>query len=78
MARKYSVDEIDALRNAVNNRYLWGNAKGPFCVTEGGGSYSSRSFNETDRVKTVEEQVRTYMLAGITGPDLCKADSHSP
>ena len=70
MKKAYTVAEIDALRRACENRYLWGNANGPR-----GGSVGSRSYHETDKSKVVEDQVRTYMLAGITGSDLCAEDS---
>lgn len=64
MERKYSVAEIDALRRAVDNQYLWGRYSGPR------GDGCSGSFKETDKAKVVEERVRTYMLAGITAEDL--------
>jgi hypothetical protein len=66
--RHYTVADIDSLRSAVRDIYLWGNANGPIM------NRSSRSYKEAEMVKSVEESVRTYMLAGITGADLCAAD----
>lgn len=66
--KSYTVREIDALRGAVENRYLWGNANG---ASEAG---FSRTYKESEMRVDVEEQVRTYMLAGITAQALCKAD----
>ena len=62
----YTVTEIDDLRLAVDNRYLWGNANG--------GSGLSRTYNSEERAKVVEEQVRTFMLAGIRAKQLREAD----
>ena len=66
--RHYTVADIDNLREAVRNIYLWGNALGP------SGQDVSRSYEEAEMTKSVEESVRTYMLAGVTGADLCAAD----
>lgn len=70
--RAYTVREIDDLRRAVTERFLWGNANGP--VTTEGVWVQSSVYKEETKAKVVEEQVRTYMLAGITGEDLRKAD----
>lgn len=67
--RAYTVQEIDELRSAVENRFLWGNANGPSPDEQSGAIFS-----ESEKVVTVEQHVRTYMLAGITGADLRKAD----
>lgn len=66
--RKYSVLELDALRSAVDNKYLWGS------YSELGSGGSSRCFQEEERVKVVEEQVRTHMLAGHTAEDLIASE----
>lgn len=67
--RKYSVREIDALRSAVETKYLFG-------------SYSpQRNFNmsctyqESDKIIAVEEGVRTWMLAGITAEELYASEA---
>lgn len=65
--RKYSVQEIDELRHLVENQYLWGSYSGPSQFSNGG---MSRSYSETEKAKVVEEQVRTWMLAGKTAKDL--------
>lgn len=77
--RRYTIAEIDALREAYRNLYLWGNYKGPNVSQysigpdgygSGGGGGCSRNFNENDLTKIVEEQVRTSMMAGHTVADL--------
>ena len=66
MTKKYTVKEIEKLRNVIENKYMWGSYQ----------SYPdqglSRSFSEVDKIKSVEEQVRTHMLAGHTAKDLLK------
>lgn len=63
--RAYTVPEIDDLRRVVENKWLFGSYGG-----SGGGL--SRPYQETDKVKAVEEMVRTHMLAGHTADDLLK------
>ena len=67
MERSYTVHELEALRRVVENKYLWG-SYGPFC------SGSSRSYREDEKIKAVEEQVRTHMLAGHTADDLLASE----
>ena len=62
--RKYSVWDLDALRQCVRNKYLFGTYRRP---TTGG---TSRSYKEDEMVRVVEEEVRTHMLAGHTAADL--------
>ncbi len=69
MERKYSVSEIDALRRAVDNKYLWGRYHGPR-----GGLECSISYKEADKAVVVEARVRTYMLAGFTAEDLLQEE----
>lgn len=69
--RRYTVAEIDALRRAVANKYLWGFYSGPPEATH----YSSRNFKEADMEKIVEERVRTHMLAGHTAEELTASDN---
>lgn len=68
--RSYTVAEIDALRRAVENQFLWGTYH---CPQQNG---ISRSYTEAEKVRTVEERVRTWMLAGKTAQDLY--DSERP
>lgn len=63
-ARKYSVAEIDALRHAYGNKYLWGS----FSLRPQGGF--SRSYKEEEKVSIVEQYVRIAMIAGITADEL--------
>ena len=60
--RQYSVNELDALRIAVNNKWLYGSyiSRNEF----------SRTYCEDEKTKAVEEMVRTHMLAGHTAKDL--------
>ena len=62
--RKYTLDEIDRMRSLVESKYLFGTFR-TFGADRGG---FSRSYNETEKVKCIEEELRTYMLAGL-GPD---------
>ena len=70
--RKYSVSELDALRHAVENKWLWGRYGGP---NESG--WSSRCYREEEKTKAVEELVRTHMLAGHTAEDLFASEQQS-
>jgi len=63
--RAYTVAEIDDLRRACENLYLWGRFSGL-----SGNSNMSRTYTESDKVRAVEETVRTYMTAGHTAEDL--------
>ncbi len=69
MERAYTVAEIDDLRNAMENRYLWGNANGPILDCQ-----SSRCYQESEKIASVEQMVRTAMLAGLTARDYYEAD----
>lgn len=62
--KAYTVTEINHLRQACENRYLWGS----YSPRMGGGM--SRSYREDEKVKCVEEAVRTHMMAGHTAEDL--------
>lgn len=62
--RSYTISELDALRQAVDTKWLFGTYYPPL---SGG---SSRSYFEHERTKAVEELVRTHMLAGHTANDL--------
>ncbi len=65
--RTYTVAELDALREMVENKYLYGSYC-PRCI-EGEG-ISSRAYKEADKTACVEHLVRTHMLAGHTAADL--------
>lgn len=69
MERAYTVKEIDALRAAAKERFMWGTTK---CIQ---GSCFSRSFRPNEVAIGTEELVRTYMLAGITAQDIYDADN---
>lgn len=65
--KSYTVKEIDALRAACELKWLFGTTKQPI-------SSVSRSYNETQKTKCVEELVRTHMMAGHTAQDIYDAD----
>ncbi len=64
--RAYTVSEIDALREVVQNKWLFGS----YSPSQENVYSFSRSYSEGDKVKCVEELVRTWMLAGKTAEDL--------
>ncbi len=68
--RSYTVAELDALRCAVERKFLYGRYAGP---TNGGWS---RTYQEDEKVACVEQQVRTHMLAGHTAEDLLASEDH--
>lgn len=76
---KYSVLEIDALRFAVRDRYLFGTTTYPENPTSSTGittsfsGWSTPAF-DSDVSRVVEERVRTYMSAGIKARDLYEQD----
>jgi len=67
--QSYTVAEIDALRRACENRYLWGSYRGA-----GHDSGMSRQYREDEKAKCVEELVRTFMLAGKTANELYESE----
>lgn len=68
--RAYTVGEIDALRQAVEHKWLFG-SYGQI------GNCSSRCYSEPEKTGCVEALVRTHMLAGHTAADLY-ASERSP
>ena len=68
--RKYSVQEIEKLRRAVDNQYLYGRYRGPSL-----GRCWSWPYNEAEKAKIVEERVRTHLLAGHTAEDLLASEA---
>lgn len=71
---KYTVQEIDDLRSVCENKYVWGRYK----LDQTPSCRSSRSFNEQDKYKAVEELVRTHMLAGHYAKDLYDSEKVDP
>ena len=65
--RRYSVAELDALRQVAEMRYLYGTT-----VWDEG---MSRCYMEQDRIRAVEELTRTYMLAGFAAQDIVDSDN---
>ena len=63
---KYSLKEIDTLRDLVRNKYLWNSYRPKFGV----GGRSSESYNETSLVKMIEEEAKTLIIAGVYPEDI--------
>jgi hypothetical protein len=66
--RAYTVKEIDALRKVVQMRWLFG-------TTNLKNTQMSRRYKEEELQVAVEQQLRTYMLAGIVAEDIVAEDS---
>lgn len=71
MERAYTVAEIDSLRIACRQRWLYG-------TTAISGSGVSRGFRQNEMDSGSEELVRTYMLAGLVATDIYAADRPKP
>lgn len=67
--RSYTVSEIDALRRAVEAKWLFG-TYAPFAS----GVAYSRSYQGAEKDQAVEAIVRTHMLAGHTAKDLYESE----
>lgn len=72
-SRAYTVKEIDALRQTVDNKYVWGFYSGSRMLA-GQTVAVENSYNEVEKTKVVEEQVRTWMQAGKTAQDLIDSE----
>ena len=79
--RKYTVAEIDWMRDAIEHQWLYGRKRsepdpGATSGVDKHGnlwfstSTMSRSYMEDEKTKSVEELLRTYILAGIEPKDL--------
>lgn len=69
--RAYTVNEIERLRRAVENKWLFGSYNLPKS------GMGSRSYKEDEKSKCVEELVRTWMIAGKTAEDLYASEMQS-
>lgn len=68
MAKKYTVKEIEDLRDVIERKYMFGT----YSL-----AYSPRMsicFKESEKTIHVEENLRTHMLAGHTANDLIKSE----
>ena len=63
--RQYSLQEIRQMRCLIENDFLYGSFRPHH---EAGITYVSRSFTEQEKSAVIEEQLRSYMAAGL-GPD---------
>jgi hypothetical protein len=68
--RAYTVHELDALRRAVEDRWLFGSS------VPSRGWRMSRQHRAEEKAKCVEELVRTHMQAGHTAQDLLNEDKN--
>lgn len=69
--RAYTVAEIDALRDACQNKWTWGVYSLSDLPMKGG--MCGRGWRGSERDVAVEAMVRTHMLAGHTAADLKKS-----
>jgi hypothetical protein len=69
--RAYTVSEIEALRWAVENKWLFGS------YNFSSSAMSSRCYSNDEKTKCVEQIVRTHMLAGHTASDLYASERTS-
>jgi hypothetical protein len=69
--RAYTVSEIEALRRAIDNKYLFGS----YNPQLQSGTLMSRSYMADEKMNAVEQMVRTHMLAGHTAADLYASES---
>ncbi|HEX7854460.1 MAG TPA: hypothetical protein VF503_12265 [Sphingobium sp.] len=69
---KYTVQEIDALRQVCKTKFLFGSYRGP----TGGGT--SRSYGQGELVASVEQMVRTHIMAGHWAADLLATEPEQP
>ena len=76
-SRRYTAREVDELRSVCETKWLYGTTywEYPTDTTKGFvHTRMSRAYREEEKVKAVEELVRTYMLAGITAKQIIKED----
>ena len=69
--RRYTVQEIDELREACRDRYLFGTTYFEF---DSSGVLNGRPYREKEMIVAVEEMVRTYMLARVTAKQIFEED----
>jgi hypothetical protein len=62
--RAYTVNEIESLRRAVENKWLFGSYGQSMGISQ------SRTYSEPEKTQCVEHIVRTWMQAGKTAEDL--------
>lgn len=72
MEKSYTVKEIDKLRMACRSRFLYGTTN-PENIPR-----ASRSYAEDQMSKSVEEMIKTYMVAGIIAEDIYLEDGFTP
>lgn len=68
----YTVKEIDDLRDAVENRLIWGSYAGLAFEPGRGGAAVGREVK--DKAKAIEEMVLTHMIAGHVAEDLVASE----
>ena len=78
MARSYTVKEVDALKAAHKDKFLWGHYGGnPASILYDEAGYSSRTsaqYKGADLRNYVEDATRTSMIAGHVAADLLASE----
>ena len=78
MERSYTVLEVDALKVAHKQKYLWGHYGGdqtPRNFDKAGYcAYITPPYNEFSVLKAVEDATRTSMIAGHVAADLLDSE----
>lgn len=64
--RKYTLDEIDRMRDAVEAIWMWG----PHDQRAAASITFSRVYQENEKTLAVEQQLRTYMANGTDPHEL--------
>lgn len=72
MNRKYSVKELDELRELIEHKYIFGTYS--YSPPPDGEMRVGRSYYEQEKDSSVERMMRTHMLAGHTAADLLASE----
>lgn len=72
--RAYTVTELDALRQVVEHKWLFGRYT-PYATRPGEITLGGRWWKAEEKILSVEAMVRTHMLAGHTAEDLLASEA---
>lgn len=74
MSRAYTAQELDALRSVLEYKWVWWTYN-TVLPPSGKTIRSSRSYQVEEKIRCVEELLRTSMIAGHTADDLLRSES---